>query len=124
MNKSAPLKFYQRDDGILVFEFFVLHKPAADLFERIVLAGMDNQPQKIRVMYDFSQSPPPTPYFLKIQGKLYNDFPHPPDEKSAYVTNRQTSDVWVNIIRSYLTAKDVMRTFISQDAAIQWLLED
>lgn len=125
MEKSSPIKFYQRDDGIIVFEFKALHKPAADLFRNIVLAGVDTDRKKLRVIYDFSKSPPPTPYFLQIQAKVYNEYPHPEDSKSAYVTNVATDSVWVKIVRGYVNGdKDVAKAFTSQDNAIAWLLDD
>jgi len=123
MSEKQPIQFYMRDDGIMVFEFHAMDRKSADLFVKIVMGGADNVPDKLRLLYDFSQSPPPTPYFTKIQGKLYNDFPHPPDEKSAYVTSPINNSVWVRILRSQIRAKDTMRTFETQEDAIAWLLE-
>ncbi|GEM_PF-3295423 len=123
-NSQQPINFYVRDDGITVFEFHSMERRSADLFAKIITASAENVPDKLRVLYDFSQSPPPTPYFTKIQADLYNNFPHPPDEKSAYVTSALNSAVWVQIVRSYINAKDTMKTFSTQEDAIVWLLEN
>ncbi|MEQ8672154.1 MAG: hypothetical protein RLP44_21120 [Aggregatilineales bacterium] len=123
MDDKKSIRVRQRDDGILVFEFYAMHKKAADEFAAIVRAGMNSVPEKLRVIYDFSQSPSPTPYFLTLQGKLYNEYPHPADEKSAYVTGIDNNEVWVRIVRKYLVAKDIMKVFTMREDAIKWLLE-
>lgn len=124
INESQqPINFYIRDDGIRVFEFFSMERTSADLFAKIVNTGAEHVPKKLRLLYDFSHSPPPTPYFLRIQADLYNTFPHPPDEKSAYVTSATNSAIWVEIVRSYHDSRDVMKIFENQNDAIAWLLE-
>jgi len=122
MSEKQNIKFYIRDDGIIVFQFLAMHRQAADDFGRIIKASMKNVPDKLRVLYDFSQSPPPTRYFLQIQGELYDSFPHPEDERTAYVTGTSNNEVWVRIARTYFTAKDTMRVFVNEDEAIAWLL--
>jgi hypothetical protein len=123
MSKQKDINFYTRDDGIIVFEFYTMDKSAADHFAAIIKASAANVPEKLRVLYDFQHSPPPTRYFLKIQSELYNEFPHPDDEKSAYVTGVWNNEVWIRIVRSYIVPHDVMKVFRSQDDAIVWLLE-
>lgn len=118
---NTDLNFYIRDDGIMVFKFYALHRAAADQFAKVVQSGMQNVPPKLRIVYDFSMAPPPTPYFNKIQSTLYNEFPHPDDEKSAYVTGTAHNEVWVRIVRGYITPKDTHRIFTEFDAAIAWL---
>jgi len=122
MDDQQNIRFYIRADGIIVFEFYASHRQAAEDFKQIISASMKNVPNKVRVLYDFSQAPPPTRYFLQVQGELYDNFPHPPDERSAYVTGNTNNEVWVRIGRSYLTPRDTMRIFVTQDEAIAWLL--
>ncbi len=123
MSTKKSVRFYAREDGILVFEFSAMDRQAADEFAKFVRAGANNVPEKLRVLYDFTQSLPPTRYFLKFQSQLYNTFPHPQDEKSAYVTGVWNNEVWIRIIRSYLVSQDTTKIFKSKDEALIWLLE-
>lgn len=120
---QPPIKFHIRDDKIIVFEFFAMDHHAGELFRKLVRTDAENVPDKLRVIYDFSQSPAPTPEFIRIQADLYNTFPHPPDEKSAYVTGEDNSEDWVRIVRSYFDARDTMEIFTTREEAVTWLLE-
>ena len=124
MTTKRLVNVITREDGIVLFEFFSMDKPAADQFTRIVEAAHGNVPPKLRVIYDFSKSPPPTMYFLRIQAELYGAYPHPGDEKSAYVAGPWSNAVWIRIIRGHLVSKDVMKIFKTRDEAVAWLLED
>jgi hypothetical protein len=124
MDTERPLHFYVREDGIMVFEFKKLERKAADLFVKITSAGADQISDRLRMLYDVSKAEFPTPYFVKVQGKIYNEFPHPEDEKSAYVTGPNNNSVWIWILRNqFLHTKDTMRVFTSQEEAIKWLNE-
>jgi hypothetical protein len=125
MSHVKEFRVYRCDDGIMVFEFLAMNRAVADAFAKVVRVGAGSVPSKLRVIYDFSLASPPTPYFLQIQAKLYNEFPHPADEKSAYVvgTSSITNEVWVRILRSRLTAADTMRIFTSVEDALVWLAD-
>lgn len=123
MHHIQEFKVYRREDDILVFEFLAMNRPVADAFAKVVRLGASNVPTKLRVIYDFSLATPPTTYFLQVQGKLYTEFPHPKDEKSAYVVGSHniTNEVWVRILRSHFIATDTMRIFTDIKEALIWL---
>lgn len=123
MSEERRINFYETHDGIFVFECFKLDREGADLFSKIVRAGHENPPENMRVLYDFSRAELPTPYFITLQGLLYNEFPHPTDEKSAYIVGDKHNKIWVDILRTRIIPQDKMKIFNNRENALAWLRE-
>jgi len=122
MSDEPRINFYFTDDNIMVFEFFKMDRKCGDLFAKIVRSGHDNVPDKARVLYDFQNAELPSPYFISIQGTVYNEFPHPDDEKSAYITGSNNNEIWVQILRDRFDSEhDRMRIFKDRESAMEWL---
>jgi len=122
--ETRLMNFHITDSGIFVFEFKALERNSATTFSKIVRDGNNQFPQQLRILYDYSQSDPPTPYFLHISAKLTAQTQFPEDTKSAYVIGSMEKEIWVHILQRYQPTDHPVRTFMKQEQATRWLLAD
>ena len=121
---TRPMDFHIMDSGIFVFKFRTLERNSATLFSKIVAEGNNRFPKKLRILYDYSESDSPTPYFLRISAKLTAQTKFPEDTKSAYVIGSMEKEIWVHILQRYQPTHHPIRTFMKAEQATRWLLAD
>lgn len=121
---TQPINFHITDNGIFVFKFTKLERNSAIMFTKIVAEGNNRFPKKLRILYDYSESGSPTPYFLRTSAKLTAQTKFPEDTKSAYVIGSMEKEIWVHILQRDQPANHPIRTFIKEEPAIRWLLAD
>lgn len=126
--QTRPLNFYVSNDGIFVFEFTRLDREAAGLFIKIVEAGDGKYPSPFRLLFDFSDSQPPTPYFLRKQAEVNAKANMPNDTRSAYVSGNKEKLIWVHIVQRYIrqhsNIQHEIRAFVDRESAVAWLVGD
>ena len=125
MNVEAqPFNFYVNDAGIFVFEFEDLERNAATSLMTTLQNASDHFPPRLRILYDYSQSAPPTPYFLRTWSKLTLQTQFPNDTRSAYVIGSMEKEIWITILQRYHATEHAIRTFLQPEPAVEWLLSD
>lgn len=124
MASSKPFHVYWHNSIVLVFKFDNLGATAARMWGKHSLKYNGRMPEPLRILYDFVDCGPPSPYWIKNQNIIIPQLTLPKDIRNAYLIANKGYRVWTEAVLNR-TPIDVgpLRTFLDRDEAIAWLME-
>jgi hypothetical protein len=114
----------RRPDGIIVMHFDDFSRSVVEQWVAHVRSKDGKLRSPLRVLYDFRDAGPPSPYALQIVGPLMQELTIPEDTRSAYLfKSRLDTHFARSIIRRMPAKVGKVRAFTDLEDAVAWLLE-
>lgn len=114
-----------RPDGIVIMTFDDFSRSVVEQWVAYVRSKDRKVRGPLRVLYDFREAGPPSPYALEVVGPVMRELTIPPDTRTAYVfKSRLDTHFARSIIRRMPAKVGKVRAFMTVDEAIGWLLEE
>ena len=123
--ENKPFHVYWLNEVILVFKFDNLSTTASKMWADHCIKYDDQTPDPLRMLYDFVNCGPPSPYWIKNQNIVIPKLHLPENKRNAYLVADDNYRVWTETMLNRIPV-DVgpLKTFTDKDKAIAWLMED
>lgn len=122
MSQKKPFHVYRHNPHILVFKFDNLGSIASKMWADFCVE-YNGQMNPLRIVYDFVDCGPPSPYWIKNQNATLPKLIIPENTRTAYLIPHEGYRVWTDVVlRKMPVDVGPLRAFTRQDEAIDWLM--
>jgi hypothetical protein len=121
---QKPFHVYWYNPSILVFKFDNLSSTAARMWSEQCLLYNGKYPDPLRLVYDFVDCGPPSPFWMKTEDTLLPLLRMPTNLRTAYLIRDDSYRIWTDVILKRRKV-DVgpLKAFTQLEQAAAWLME-
>lgn len=124
MANEKPFHVYWHNEIILVFKFDNLSTTASKMWGEQCLKYNGKFPDPLRVLYDFVECGPPSPFWIKNQDIVIPQLIMPENKRNAYLVANDSYRVWTETILNRVPVDvGLLLSFTDRDKAVAWLME-
>jgi hypothetical protein len=119
-----PFHVYWHNSSILVFKFDNLSATAARMWNEQCLKYNGQYPNPMRILYDFSECGPPSPFWIKNESILLPQLQLPKNLRTAYYIRDESYRIWTDVILNRRVVDvGLLQAFTTMEKAEAWLME-